>query len=71
MTSFILVKLPISVEAMYNGYYYYAVHHINFHIIIQVEVVDPMSLSEEFVNILSTSVVAVRVNARIILHSKL
>lgn len=32
---------------------------------------DPMSLTEEFVNILSTSVVAVRVNARIVLHSTL
>ena len=38
---------------------------------LQVEVVDPMSLSEEFINILSTSVVAVRVNAKIVLHSTL
>ena len=37
----------------------------------QVDVVDPMSLTDEFVNILSTSVVAVRVNAKIILHSTL
>ena len=37
----------------------------------QVDVVDPMSLTDEFVNILSTSVIAVRVNAKIILHSTL
>ena len=37
----------------------------------QVDVVDPMSLTDEFVNILSTSVIAVQVNAKIILHSTL
>ena len=38
---------------------------------LQVDVVDPMSLTDEFVNILSTSIVAVRVNTKIILHSTL
>ena len=38
---------------------------------LQVDIVNPMSLTDEFVNVLSTSVVAVRVNAKIILHSTL
>ena len=47
------------------------VHNCMTEYVPQVDVVDPMSLTDEFVNILSTSVVAVQVNARIILHSTL
>ena len=39
--------------------------------ILQVDVVDPESITEEFVNILSTSVIAVHVNAKVIIHSTL
>ena len=39
--------------------------------ILQVDVVDPESITEEFVNILSTSVIAVHVNAKVITHSTL
>ena len=35
----------------------------------QVDIVDPLSITDEFVNILSNSVVAVNANAKLILHS--
>ena len=42
-----------------------------FFFFLQVDVVDPLSIMDEFVNILSTSVVAVNANARVMLHSSL